>query len=185
MCSLPLCRLDNLLDFLVGRGLSLPHSVQVSIDQADPEKPSPSLYRLDCWYLVLQHNLEIYDPANVTGPVELTAFCLSCNTTGTSTASSKDCAGWMNGDLVCETHCRNHLLDAEVLPRQRTDMNGIPTSKTRLLLPAAAVVENDLNVWWKLPQQLRGSQRRREGFWGLLPVYFRVGSKMSFLKLLL
>ena len=41
----------------------------------------------------------------------------------------------MNGDLVCETHCRNRLLDAEVLPRQRTDM-------TRLLLPAAAVVEN-------------------------------------------
>ena len=70
-----------------------------------------------------------------TGPVELIAFCLSCNTTGTSTASLKDCAGWMNGDLVCETHCRNRLLDAEVLPRQRTDM-------TRLLLPAAAVVEN-------------------------------------------
>ena len=44
MCSLPLCRLDNLLDFLV------PHSGQVSIDQADPEKPLPSLYRLDCWY---------------------------------------------------------------------------------------------------------------------------------------
>ena len=41
----------------------------------------------------------------------------------------------MNGDLVCETHCRNRLLDAEVLPRQRTDM-------TRVLLPAAAVVEN-------------------------------------------
>ena len=59
MCSLPLCRLDNLLDFLVGRGLSLPHSGQVSIDQADPEKPLPSLYRLDCWYLVLRHNLEI------------------------------------------------------------------------------------------------------------------------------
>ena len=40
---------------------------------------------------------------------------------------------------------------------------------TRLLLPAAAVVEWRLNVWWKLPQQLRGSQRRREGFWGLPP----------------
>ena len=52
----------------------------------------------------------------------------------------------MNGDLVCETHCRNHLLDAEVLPRQRTDMNGCPTSKTRLLLPAAAVVENDAST---------------------------------------
>ena len=36
---------------------------------------------------------------------------------------------------VRDTHCRNRLLDAEVLPRQRTDM-------TRLLLPAAAVVEN-------------------------------------------
>ena len=52
----------------------------------------------------------------------------------------------MNGDLVCETHCRNHLLDAEVLPRQRTDMNGFPTSKTSLLLPAAAVVENDAST---------------------------------------
>ena len=48
----------------------------------------------------------------------------------------------MNGGLVCETHCHNHLLDAEVLPRQRTDMNGFPTSKTKLLLPAAAVLEN-------------------------------------------
>ena len=28
---------------------------------------APSLYRLDCWYLVLRHNLEIYDPANVLG----------------------------------------------------------------------------------------------------------------------
>ena len=52
----------------------------------------------------------------------------------------------MNGDLVCETHCRNHLLDAEVLSRQRTDMNGFPTSKRRLLLPAAAVVENDAST---------------------------------------
>ena len=52
----------------------------------------------------------------------------------------------MNGALVCETHCRNHLLDAEVLPRQRTDMNGFPTSKTRLLLPVAAVVENDAST---------------------------------------
>ena len=67
MCSLPLGGLDNLLDFLVGRGLSLPRSGQVSIDQADPEKPLPSLYRLDCWYMVLRHNLEIYDPANVLG----------------------------------------------------------------------------------------------------------------------
>ena len=76
----------------------------------------------------------------------------------------------MNGDLVCETHCHNHLLDAELLPRQRTDMNGFPTSKTRLLLPVAAVVENDAStIWWKLPQQLRGSQPRREGFWGPSP----------------
>ena len=67
MCSLSLCRLDNLLDFLVGRGLSLPRSGQVSIDQADPEKLLPSLYRLDCWYSVLRHNLEIYDHANVLG----------------------------------------------------------------------------------------------------------------------
>ena len=92
----------------------------------------------------------------------------------------------MNGDLVCETHCRNHLLDAEVLPRPRTDMNGFPTSKTKITVACGSSGgECRLNVWWKLPQQLRGSQRRGEGFWGLLPVYFRVGSWMSFLKLLL
>ena len=105
------------------------------------------------------------------GPVELIAFCLSCNTTGTSTASSKDCAGWMNGDLVCETHCRNHLLDAEVLPRQRTDMNGFPTSKTRLLLPAAAVVENDASTsGGSCRNNFVEASGAASGFWGPLSV---------------
>ena len=92
----------------------------------------------------------------------------------------------MNGDLVCETHCRNHLLDAEVLPRQRTDMNGFPTSKTSLLLPAAAVVENDASTsGGSCRNNFVEASGAARGFWGPLPVYFRVGSWMSFLKLLL
>ena len=137
MCCLPLCRLDNLLDFLVGRGLSLPRSRQVSNDQADPEKPLPSLYRLDCWYLVLRHNLEIYDPANVLD--SLPSVCRATQRVHPQPHRRSALAG------------RNHLLDAEVLPRQRTDMNGFPTSKTRLLLPVAAVVDSTIGTKLEAP----------------------------------
>ena len=48
--------------------LSLLNREDVFIEQAaGSEKPLPSLYRLDCWYLVLRHNLDIYDPDNVLG----------------------------------------------------------------------------------------------------------------------
>ena len=152
--------------FLVGRGLSLPHSEHLRCivwivgtwccDTTWKSTILPMYWACGthCLLSVLQHN------------------------------------GYMHSLIEGLRWLDERRLDVrDTLSQPSTRCRGLATTKNRhdkiTVACGSSGGEWRLNVWWKLPQQLRRSQRRREGFWCSLPVYLRVGSWMPFLKLLL